>query len=170
MKRIVIVLTILVFSLPFMHFLLAQEKPQVRQPPVRATPQQPQIQKGKDTLKLLCPGIQFISSSPLPSTTVLSDYTYQVKTSGGVGEITFKASTLDMSQAKKTVNERGEAVLGGGGDVGGLPAGLSMSPSGLIKGQTLFEGQHRITITASDHCPNGVQTIEKAFVLNVNKK
>ena len=170
MKRIVIVLTILVFSWPFMHFSLAQEKPQVKQPSVRAAPQQPQIQKGKDTLKLLCPGIQFISSSPLPSTTVLSDYTYQVKTSGGVGEITFKASTLDMSQAKKTVNERGEAVLGGGGDVGGLPAGLSMSPSGLIKGQAHFEGQCMITITASDHCPSGVQTIEKAFVLNVNKK
>jgi hypothetical protein len=125
------------------------DKLQPRQP---AQPGPSSAPERKDA-KGVCPKLAFVTTSPLPSTSLGWDYKVQLEISGGYPPVRFRAYFTDDSR----VETLGQYVL----------RGLPITPSGLIQGQADVPGYHIIRIVAEDSCPSGVQRVEKKFVLEV---
>ncbi|MGI8782699.1 MAG: IPTL-CTERM sorting domain-containing protein [Acidobacteriota bacterium] len=95
------------------------------------------------TVLVNCPTIT-ISPTTLPSTARFIPYSQQLTASGGIGPVTF-------------------LVTGGS-----LPAGITLSASGLISGQTSTAGSFNVTISAidSNNCA-GSQTFNLAVAAEI---
>jgi hypothetical protein len=157
MKKSLVVSVVAVITL-FVSVALAQRRPVPGQKPVEQVKPiekaSPLAKPTTATLVPLCPKLAFVTSSPLPSTGVLWDYKCQVEVSGGCALNRFCVSTLDTKGMKKLTSN--------------LDApGLTISPSGLIKGQPTDAGYYTITIRVEHNCPGGFQIIEKKFAIEV---
>ncbi|MBM4146350.1 MAG: hypothetical protein FJ240_08775, partial [Nitrospira sp.] len=91
-----------------------------------------------------CPALSITTTSPLPSGTVSQAYTRQIQTSGGQSPITFSLFS------------------------GTLPPGLSLSSTGLISGIPTGTGTYSFTVSATDSCSTGIQSVQRAFTLQIN--
>lgn len=90
------------------------------------------------TTKLLsttisCPAFANSSSSPLPTATQGQPYSFQFNSSGGIAPISWSAT--------------------------GVPAGLTLSPVGLLSGTPTTNGSFTINVSASDSCVPTPQTV-----------
>jgi hypothetical protein len=115
----------------------------------------PGVAPGKTDTKGLCSKLAFVTSSPLPSTSLGWDYKCQLQASGGYPPVRFSAIIRN--------NAKGTDVQGPDTSV----HGLTITPSGLIQGQPEEAGYHMIRFVVEDSCPSGLQRIEKKFALEV---
>ena len=95
------------------------------------------------SLTVRCPSLSITSPSTLPQGTLVTAYTYQIQSSGGVTPYAFSITS------------------------GALPQGLSMSNSGLISGTPTASGTYNFTVTCTDACPLGDQSQNKSFSISI---
>ena len=81
-----------------------------------------------------CPPLNITSPSIWPNGTINQPYTYQLITAGGQPPVNFSIAS------------------------GSLPAGLSITPGGMITGIPKVAGNYSFTVQATDMCPAGAQT------------
>lgn len=96
------------------------------------------------SITINCVLLTMTTTSPLPSGTVGQAYSSQIQTSGGQAPINFSLVS------------------------GSLPPGLTLSSTGLISGTPTTSGNYSFTIRAIDNCPPKVQTVQRAFTLQIN--
>ncbi len=91
-----------------------------------------------------CTSLSLTSPTSLTSGTSGQAYTYQLQTSGGQSPIAYSLTS------------------------GSLPAGLSLSSTGLISGTPTAAGNSSFQIQATDSCPSGAQSVQNTFTITVN--
>ena len=92
-----------------------------------------------------CPALSITSPSVLPSGTVGQGYSTQLQTTGGQAPISF---SLVVS--------------------GSLPTGLTLNSTGLISGTPTGIGTYNFTVTVTDSCATGAQSLRGDFSITVN--
>jgi hypothetical protein len=115
----------------------------------------PGVPPGKMDTKSLCSKLAFVTSSPLPSTGLGSDYKCQLQVSGGYAPVRFSACFKDDATHMEALGQYLSV------------RGLVITPSGLIQGQPEEGGYHILHVVVQDSCPSGIQRIEKKFALEV---
>ncbi len=91
-----------------------------------------------------CSPLSITTSSTLSSATVGQAYTQQLQTTGGQSPITF-------------------SLVGGT-----MPPGLTISSQGFISGNPTSIGSYFFTVSATDSCPTGSQSVQKPFSIQIN--
>jgi hypothetical protein len=120
-----------------------------------------------------CIPLSITSQSPLPPAVIGGQYSYQFQTSGGVMPVTFCALAVDPRGAPPSCDTSP-------GQRFSLPAGLTLSPGGLLSGQlkclnpeqegtNCGAGYRPILIRANDHCPKGSQTATQEFWIDIKQ-
>lgn len=113
--------------------------------------------------------VDFVTTSPLPTTGVGWDYKVQLQATGGVPPVTFLTPYFDRDTGKQTA-----LSCNSGGSTSGpayysgktMVDGLTLTCDGRIIGQPKAPGYFTISIIATDNCVSP-QKIEKQFVLEV---
>jgi large repetitive protein len=111
-----------------------------------------------DPHKGQCKPVNFTSQKSLPQATVGQQYQFQLQTSGGTGNITYKIIFVPYDP--------------------GLPPGLTLSSNGLISGRIPVCGAALspmypeyyscyFKIKATDSCPSGSLSVDERFYLDV---
>src|SRR5205814_5351459 len=95
------------------------------------------------SITISCPPLSITTTSPLPTGTQNSPYSYQFTSSGGIAPIAWSVT------------------------VGSLPAGLTLSTSGLLSGTPTGTGTSTFTVQALDSCSTP-QTQTGVFSLTIN--
>lgn len=90
-----------------------------------------------------CQALNITSVSPLPPGTTGQPYSQQILTTGGQLPLTFSIAS------------------------GSLPAGITLSPSGLISGTPIAAGNSSFMVKVDDNCPSGIQTQRQPFSLAI---
>ena len=122
---------------------------------------------------LTCHKLTFATTSPLPSTVIGGDYSYQLKMSSGVPPYKFYPMRVPTDGTPPRVDYRDQRFS--------MPLGLKLSQGGLISGQVQClnpekagtdcgAGYIPILIQVRDSCPSGAQVISKKFYLNIKKQ
>jgi hypothetical protein len=91
-----------------------------------------------------CPALSITSPSTLSTGTMGDGYSYQLQTSGGQAPIIFSLTS------------------------GSLPSGLILSSTGLISGTPTGMGTYNFTVTVTDSCSTGAQSLQGNFSITVN--
>ncbi len=93
-----------------------------------------------------CPALGIATAATLPNGTQSQPYSQQLLPSGGATPVTWSISPLD-------------------GNV--LPAGLSLTPTGLITGTPTATGSFSVNLTATDSCPIAPQSASRWFSITI---
>lgn len=96
------------------------------------------------SITIQCPQLSMVSTSPLPTATLGSQYQNQMQSSGGIPPITWSLTG------------------------GSLPPGETLAPGGLVSGIPTLAGNFSFTIKASDSCSTGSQSVSGNFTEQVN--
>ena len=91
-----------------------------------------------------CPALSITSPSALSTGTIGDGYSYQLQTAGGQAPIIFSLTS------------------------GSLPPGLILSSTGLISGTPTGTGTYNFTVTVTDSCAAGAQSLQGNFSITVN--
>jgi len=91
-----------------------------------------------------CPALSITSPSTLSTGTIGDGYSYQLQTTGGQAPIIFSLTS------------------------GSLPPGLILSSTGLISGTPTGMGTYNFTVTVTDSCVAGAQSLQGNFSITVN--
>jgi hypothetical protein len=91
-----------------------------------------------------CPALSITSPSTLSTGTVGGGYSYQLQTAGGQAPIIFSLTS------------------------GSLPPGLILSSTGLISGTPTVTGTYNFTVTVTDSCATGAQSLQGNLSITVN--
>jgi hypothetical protein len=139
--------------------------------------------------KMSCTPLQFVSTSPLPTGVLGGDYSFQFQASGGMPPYTYCSQKFIPGNPIPKV----EAGTPQGCNSGAypvdkmVPASLTLSPSGLLKGQlscnyevlhqyqgtggskTGCAGYRNFLVKVIDSCPSGSQGLIKEFWIQINE-
>ncbi len=98
---------------------------------------------GTTNVTVQCSPLNIISPGSLPSGTAGQTYSYQILAIGGQVPITFSLIS------------------------GGVPPGLTLSPTGLISGTPTIGGSYYFGVSTTDSCPLGAQNRSENFSLTI---
>ncbi len=98
----------------------------------------------KYQIRVGCPTLNITSPPSLPQGAAGVPYYYQMKTSGGTGNLSWQIVS------------------------GSIPPGLTMSPAGVISGVPESPGEYSFTARVTDSCPTGPQTRDTILTLTVS--
>lgn len=129
-----------VYAVPGVYIITSGNSPNLcNSPPVPPNPATTTI-----TINSSCPALSVTSPATLTAGTLGQSYSYQLQTSGGIAPITFSLIS------------------------GSLPSGLTLGANGLISGTPSSAGNYPFTVSATDNCPQGAQTVQQSFAMAVN--
>ncbi len=113
----------------------------------------------------ICHKPTFATTSPLPSTVIGGDYSYQLKMSSGVPPYKFYPIKVPPDGTPPRVDNSRDQRFS-------MPLKLKLSRGGLISGQVQSgqAGYIPILIQVRDSCPSGSQVISKKFYMNIKKQ